>query len=146
MRIADLQKDVDAGPRVPGVRPTVGCAPSWLSLSPSFLLLDLICATVFKKEEEKVVWLRQHAMIDDELAKKYTTDHFLVDKTETFHFWAPRVHTLRVARTFFSDTVSLRDVQTLRARVAPGVCSAHVISLFLTLSTLMFHPPSLAVP
>ena len=39
--------------------------------------------------------------------------------------------------------LSLRDVQT-RTRMAPGVCSSHVISL--TLSILMFHPPSLLFP
>ena len=46
----------------------------------------------------------------------------------------------------FSVTLSLRGVQTSRTRVAQGVCSAHVTSLHLTLSILMFHPPSLPFP
>ena len=56
------------------------------------------------------------------------------------------VCTLRVARTFFSDTFSLRGVQTSRTRMAQGVSSAHVISLHLTLSILMCHPPSVLFP
>ena len=40
---------------------------------------------------------------------------------------------------------ALFDVQT-RTRMAQGVCSAHVISLHLTLSILMFRPPSLLFP
>ena len=53
------------------------------------------------------------------------------------------VHTLRVARTF-SNTFFL----ALRTDIAytHGVCSAHVMSLHLTLSFLMFHPPSLLFP
>ena len=43
-------------------------------------------------------------------------------------------------------TVSLRGVQTSRTRVAQRFCSAHVTSLHLTLSILMFHPPSLLFP
>ena len=42
--------------------------------------------------------------------------------------------------------MSLRSVQTSCTRVAQGVCSAHVMSLHLTLSILMFHPPSLLFP
>ena len=34
-------------------------------------------------------------------------------------------------------------VQTSRTRMAQGVCSAHVTSLHLTLSIILFHPPSL---
>ena len=45
-----------------------------------------------------------------------------------------------------SDTLSLRRVQTSRTRMAQGVCSAHVTSLHLTLSILMFHSPSLLFP
>ena len=51
-----------------------------------------------------------------------------------------------MSRALFSHTVSLRDEQTSRARMAQGVCSAHVISLHLALSILMFHPPSLLFP
>ena len=46
----------------------------------------------------------------------------------------------------FSDTFSFPGVQTSRTRMAQGVCSAHVISFHLTLSILMFHPPSLLFP
>ena len=53
------------------------------------------------------------------------------------------VHTLtHIFRTQFP----LRDVQTSRTRMAQGVCSAHVISLHLALSILMFLPPSLLFP
>ena len=45
----------------------------------------------------------------------------------------------------FSDTFSLRGVQTSRTRMT-SVCSAHVVSLHLTLSILMFHPPSFLFP
>ena len=55
------------------------------------------------------------------------------------------VYTHSVSHAHFLCTFSLRDVQT-RTRMAQGVCSAHVISLHLTLSTLMFHPPSLLFP
>ena len=48
------------------------------------------------------------------------------------------MYTLRVARTFFDNSS--------RTRMAQCVCSAHVISLHLTLSILMFHPPSLLFP
>ena len=51
-----------------------------------------------------------------------------------------------VSHAHFSDTFSLRCVQTSRTRMAQGVHSAHVISLHLTLSILMFHPPSLLFP
>ena len=51
-----------------------------------------------------------------------------------------------VPHAHFSDTVSLRDVQTSRTRMAQGVCSAHVVSLHLTFSILMFHLPSLLFP
>ena len=47
------------------------------------------------------------------------------------------VHTHSVSHAHFSDTFSLRGVQTSRTRTARGVCSAHVISLHLTLSILM---------
>ena len=47
---------------------------------------------------------------------------------------------------FFSDTFSLRGVQTSRTRVAQGVCSSHVTSPHLTFSFVMFHPPSLLFP
>ena len=57
----------------------------------------------------------------------------------------PSVHTLRAARAF-SDTFSLCEVQTSRTRMVQGVWSAHVISFHLTLSILMFHPPSLLFP
>ena len=53
-------------------------------------------------------------------------------------------HTPCCTHIFFA-LFSLRDVQT-RTRMAQGVCSAHVISLHLTLSILMFHPPSLLFP
>ena len=56
------------------------------------------------------------------------------------------VHTHSVSHAHFSGTVSVSDVQTSRTRMAPGVCSAHVTSLHLTLSILMFHPPSLLFP
>ena len=60
---------------------------------------------------------------------------------------APRgLYTHSVSHAHFSDTVSLRDVQTSRTRMAQGVCSAHVIPLHLTFSILMFHPPSLLFP
>ena len=39
------------------------------------------------------------------------------------------VCTHSVSHAHFSDTVSLRDVQTSRTRMVQGVCSAHVISL-----------------
>ena len=56
------------------------------------------------------------------------------------------VYTRYVSHAHFSDTFSLRGVQTSRTRMAQGVCSAHVISLHLTLSILMFHPPSSLFP
>ena len=56
------------------------------------------------------------------------------------------MHTHSVSHAHFSDTVSVRDVQTSRKRMAQGVCSAHVTSLHLALSILMFHPPSLLFP
>ena len=52
----------------------------------------------------------------------------------------PRVYTHSVSHAHFSDTFSVRDAQTPRTR------SAYVISLQLTLSILMFHPPSLLFP
>ena len=56
------------------------------------------------------------------------------------------VYTHSVSHAHFSDTFSLRGVQTSRTRLAQGVCSAHVISHHLTFSLLMFHPPSLLFP
>ena len=41
---------------------------------------------------------------------------------------ARKLHTHSVSHALLSDTVSLRDVQTSRTRMAQGVCSAHVIS------------------
>ena len=49
-------------------------------------------------------------------------------------------------RTHVFLTFSLRGVQTSRTRTAQGVCSVYVISLHLTFSLLMFHPPSLLFP
>ena len=51
-----------------------------------------------------------------------------------------------VSHAHFLCTFSLRDVQTSRARMAQGVCSVYVISLHLTFSILMIHPPSLLFP
>ena len=56
------------------------------------------------------------------------------------------LYTHSVSHAHFPDTFSLRGVHTSRTRMAQGVCSAHVISLHLTLSILMFHPPSLLFP
>ena len=56
------------------------------------------------------------------------------------------VCTHSVSHAHFSDTFSLRVAQTSRTRMAQGVCSVHVISLHLTFSLLMFHPPSLLFP
>ena len=56
------------------------------------------------------------------------------------------MYTHSVLHAHFSDTFSLRGVQTSRTRMAQGVCSAHVILVHLTLSILMFHPPSLLFP
>ena len=56
------------------------------------------------------------------------------------------VHTLRVARTFFLTQFLCVTYKPSRTRMAQGVCSAHVISLHLTLSIFMFHPPSLLFP
>ena len=56
------------------------------------------------------------------------------------------VHRHSVSHAHFSDTFSLRGVQTSSASMAQGVCSAHVISLHLTFSLLMLHPPSLLFP
>ena len=68
------------------------------------------------------------------------------------------VRTHSVSHANFSNTISLRDVQTTRTRIpctlsmceytrmAQGVCSAHVISLHLSLSILMFHALSLLFP
>ena len=53
-------------------------------------------------------------------------------------------HTPCRTHIFFA-LFSLRDIQK-RTRMAQGVCSAHVISLHLALSILMFHPPSLLFP
>ena len=55
------------------------------------------------------------------------------------------MYTHSVSHAHFLCTFSLRDVQT-RTRMAQSICSAHVISLHLTLSILMFHPPSLLFP
>ena len=55
-------------------------------------------------------------------------------------------YTHSVSHAHFSDTFSLRDVQTPRTRMAQGVCSAHVRSLHLTFSILNLHPPSLLFP
>ena len=46
----------------------------------------------------------------------------------------------------FLTHFSLRGQQTSRTRMAQGVCSAHVISPHLTVSILMFRPPSLLFP
>ena len=51
-----------------------------------------------------------------------------------------------MSHAHFSDTLSLRAVQTSPARLAQGVCSALVISLHLTFSLLMIQPPSLLFP
>ena len=56
------------------------------------------------------------------------------------------VYTHSGSHAHFSDTFSLRGVQTSRTRMAPGVCSARVTSPHLTFSLLMFHPPSLLFP
>ena len=56
------------------------------------------------------------------------------------------VYTHSGSHAHFSDTFSLRGVQTSRTRMAQGVCSARVISPHLTFSLLMFHPPSLLFP
>ena len=56
------------------------------------------------------------------------------------------MYTHSVSHAHFSDTFSLRGVQTSRTRMARGVCSAHVTCLHLTLAILMFHPPSLLFP
>ena len=56
------------------------------------------------------------------------------------------VYTNSVSHAHYSDTCSLRGVQTLRTRMAQGVCSTHVTSHHLTFSLLMFHPPSLLFP
>ena len=48
------------------------------------------------------------------------------------------LYTHSVSHAHFSDTFSLRGVQTSRTRMAQNVCSAHVISLHLTLSILPF--------
>ena len=53
------------------------------------------------------------------------------------------MYTHSVSHAHFLCTFSLRDVQTSRARLAQDVCSAHVMSLHLVLSILMFHPPLL---
>ena len=52
------------------------------------------------------------------------------------------LYTHSVSHAHFSDTFSLRGVQMSRTRMVQGVYSAHVISLHLTLSMLMFHPLS----
>ena len=57
-----------------------------------------------------------------------------------------KVYTHSVSHAHFSETFSVRGVQTSGTRMAPGVCSAHVISLHLALSTLMFHQASLLFP
>ena len=51
-------------------------------------------------------------------------------RKEVFRNWC----THSVSHAHFSDTVSLRDVQTSRTRRAQGVCSAHVKPLHLALS------------
>ena len=55
------------------------------------------------------------------------------------------MYTHSVWDSHFLCTSSLRDIQT-RTHMAQSVCSAHVTSLPLTLSILMFHPPSLLFP
>ena len=66
--------------------------------------------------------------------------------TKSGNFFFSGFHTHVVATTVratggCTHTFSLRGVQTSRARLAQGVCSAHVISQHLTFSLLMFHPP-----
>ena len=56
------------------------------------------------------------------------------------------LYTHSVSHAHCSDTFSLRGVQISITRMAQGGCGAHVISLHLTLSILMFHPPSLLFP
>ena len=56
------------------------------------------------------------------------------------------VYTHSVSHAHFFDTFSLRGVQTSGTRMAQGGCSAHVTSLHLTFSILMFHLPSLLFP
>ena len=51
-----------------------------------------------------------------------------------------------VSHAHFSDTLSLRGVQTSLYTHGRVSCSAHVVSLHLTLSILMFHPPSYLFP
>ena len=55
------------------------------------------------------------------------------------------VYTHSVSHAHFLCTSSLRDVQT-RTRTAQRVRIVYVISPHLTLSDLMFHPPSLLFP
>ena len=59
---------------------------------------------------------------------------------------ATEVSTHSVSHAHYSDTISLRGVQTSRTRMAQGVCGAHVIPRHLTFSLHMFHPPSLLFP
>ena len=70
-------------------------------------------------------------------------------RTRSPKVWRQRLksctHT-SVSHGHFSYTFSLRGVQTSRARMAQGVCSAHVTSLHLTFSLVMFHPPSVQSP
>ena len=56
------------------------------------------------------------------------------------------VHTLRVARACFQTQFLCVTYGPSRTRMAKGVCNAHVISLHLTLSSILFHPPSLLFP
>ena len=56
------------------------------------------------------------------------------------------LYTHSVSHAYFTDTFSLRGVQTSRTRMAQSVCSAQVTSPHLTLSLLMFHPPSMLFP
>ena len=57
------------------------------------------------------------------------------------------VYTHSVSHAHFSDTFSLRGVQTSRARMAQGVCSAHVTPLHSHfLHSHFLHPPSLLFP
>ena len=69
-----------------------------------------------------------------------------VARTKTLHLDSPPCTHTSVSHAHFFDTVSLRDVQTSRTRMAQGVCSVYVISLHLAFSILMFHPPSLLFP
>ena len=67
-------------------------------------------------------------------------------KSKSLEAEIKELYTHSVSHGHFSYTFSLRGVQTSRARMAQGVCSAHVTSLHLTFSLVMFHPPSVQSP